>query len=97
MEIPEWYTMGQLPPLSEDGHASTPTSLRDRPLHFSVLEGNAQVLEVCEDSLEFLQLLSDLQKPHRDGKAAELPETKAARSLFVDVSPQKARICSQAR
>ena len=87
VEIPEWYTRGHLPPLAEDTQASFSIPVRDSPLHFSVLEGKASVLNECEDSLEFLQLLSDLQRPPSNGEAAnELPETKASRGLFRDVS-----------
>lgn len=83
VEIPEWYSRGQLPSAEEATVASLPAPERDDLLHFSVLEGDAAVLDRCEDSLEFLQLLSALQRPQSEKEAAsELPELRAARSLF---------------
>ena len=93
VEIPEWYSRGHLPPAEPPPAPDVPPaqSLREAPLHFSVLEGQAGGLDRCEDSLAFLELLGGLHG--RAGGAGGLPETaerRAARGLFrFDV-----RMCS---
>ena len=98
VEIPEWYTRGQLPPVSENPYPTVATPARDDPLHFSVLEGSVSVLNECQDSLDFMQLLADLCRfPNAKEAASELPESKAARSLFQHVSiiSQKGKLSPQ--
>ena len=72
-----------MPPPDEDADTSPPGPNADDLLHCNVLEGNVGVLSECEDSLEFLQLLANLAKPPSAKEtASELPEKRAAKSLF---------------
>jgi hypothetical protein len=92
VEIPEWYSRGQIPnpePPPDSGKPPHRTS-SEPPLHFSVLEGQAGVLDQCEDSLAFLELLGSLHgRPGGiSGSLQDVPERKAARGLFrFDVTP----------
>lgn len=93
VEIPEWYSRGHLPAAestSQPPETSTPPSraLSEAPLHFSVLEGQAGVLDLCEDSLAFLELLGGLHgRGGGVGAEPEVAERRAARGLFrFDVS-----------
>lgn len=59
------------------------------PLEFDVLEGRAQVLEECADTIAFLGTLAELDKraSSQEAAATELPEKRAARGIFrFDVS-----------
>ncbi|GAB4816629.1 hypothetical protein N2152v2_003675 [Parachlorella kessleri] len=85
VEVPEWYTLGQLPPTtpetapaiaaSQEGHAEVQVA------RFSVVEASCNVASF-PDTLAFLSLLSHLDDPPAAEGALELPERRAARGLF---------------
>lgn len=72
-----------MPPTDGDAGDVAPKTEPDNLEHCNLVEGDPGVLSQCEDSLEFLQLLASLAKPQTVAEAAsELPERRAARSLF---------------